>query len=69
MTTSISAVVQNPPDGGGGGIFTQGVEFFGQGLLLDNDIWRKIGFTVIVLLAVGLARRVIQRVVLRTVDD
>ena len=69
VTTSISAVVQNPPDGGARDIFTQGVEFFGQGLLLDNDMWRKIGLTVIGLLAVGLARRVLQRVVLRTVDD
>ena len=69
VTASIVRVaVQDTPADSAGGAVAQGIDFLSRGLLLDSLSWRKIGFTVIVLLSVWLLRRVLQRVVQRTVE-
>ena len=70
MTASIIRVaVQDTPADSAGGAVAQGIDFLSRGLLLDSLSWRKMGFTVIVLLSVWLLRRVLQRVVQRAVED
>ncbi len=70
MTASfVWTTIQNVPDSTAGSAITQGIDFFSRGLFLENVSLRKIGLTVIVLLAVWLLRRVLQRVVASTVED
>ena len=70
MTASIVRLaVQDTPADSAGGAVAQGIDFLGRGLLVDSPSLRKIGFTVIVLLSVWLVRRVLQRVVQRTIED
>ncbi len=70
VTSSVIwGAVQNVPDSAAQSALTQGIDFFSQGLFLDSASGRKVGLTVIVLLSIWFVRRVLQRVVARTVDD
>ena len=69
MTIPWTAALQQPADSTAGSALTQGIDFLSRGFLLDSLSWRKIGLTVIVLLAVWLVRRVLQRVVHGMVED
>jgi small-conductance mechanosensitive channel len=63
------AAVQNTPDSTAGSALMQGIDFFSGELFLDSLAWRKIGLTFIVVLSVWLARSILRRVILGTIDD
>ena len=69
VTASTAQATQADSAGAAGTAVAQGLDVLRRGLLLDSLSWRKIGLTVIVLLAVWLAQRVLQRVIRTTVED